>query len=87
MNINMLPRVPTRSLLRVRPRPGRTVAFSRSLSSRAGSVLGALDLPIRDGAELPGVYDGSWRGKGDVFESVCPSTGEVLARIRSVSAQ
>jgi aldehyde dehydrogenase family 7 protein A1 len=54
----------------------------RNLSARASTVLGALDIPIT--TEVPGVYDGSWGGSGDILESVCPTTGEVLARVHSV---
>jgi len=61
-----------------------TLRGARSLSTRASSILSALDIPIA-AAELPGVYDGQWYGSGEVFESVCPTTGEVLARVRSVS--
>lgn len=60
-----------------------TLLGARSLSTRASTILSALDIPIA--AELPGVYDGQWSGSGDVVESVCPTTGEVLARVRSVS--
>jgi aldehyde dehydrogenase family 7 protein A1 len=59
---------------------------SRYLSSRASAVLGALDIPTTP-IELPGVYDGEWKGSGDVFQSVCPATGEVLAHVKSVSWQ
>jgi aldehyde dehydrogenase family 7 protein A1 len=58
---------------------------ARSLSTRASAILSSLDIPV-GAAELPGVYDGQWYGSGDVLESVCPTTGEVLARVRSVSA-
>lgn len=61
-----------------------TPPLSRRLSSRATAVLSALDIPTTT-VELPGVYDGEWKGSGEVFESVCPATGEVLARIKSVS--
>ena len=60
---------------------------TRLLSTRASNVLGALEFPPAQGGEVPGVYDGVWGGSGDVFESVCPSTGEVLARVRSVSGR
>ncbi len=55
----------------------------RRLSSRASAVLGALDIPTTP-TELPGVYDGEWKGSGEVFQSVCPATGEVLANVKSV---
>ncbi|KAK7683850.1 hypothetical protein QCA50_013228 [Cerrena zonata] len=67
----------------------RTVAVTRqtakrALSTRASTILQALDIPAAT-QELPGVYDGSWKGSGEVFESVCPTTGEVIARVRSAS--
>ena len=71
--------LPRRTLARVRT----AHVSSRALSSRASAVLGALDIPTAQ--EVPGVYDGAWSGSGDVFESVCPATGEVLARVQSVS--
>ena len=55
----------------------------RNLSTRASTILGALDIPCN--AEVPGVYDGKWGGSGDILETVCPTTGEVLARVQSVS--
>ena len=57
---------------------------ARALSSRASTVLSAVGIPT-DG-DLPGVYYGEWVGSGDILESVCPATGEVLARVRCVSA-
>ena len=59
---------------------GHTV---RALSTRASEVLSGLS--INSTTELSGVYDGQWRGSGDVQESVCPTTGEVLARVRTAS--
>ena len=46
-------------------------------------MLGALDIPTTP-TELPGVYDGEWKGSGDILQSVCPTTGEVLAHVKSV---
>ncbi|KAH8986932.1 NAD-aldehyde dehydrogenase [Lactarius hatsudake] len=60
------------------------IAYTRRLSSRASSVLGALDIPTTP-SELPGVYDGEWKGSGDILQSVCPTTGEVLAHVKSAS--
>ncbi|KAF8579064.1 NAD-aldehyde dehydrogenase [Ramaria rubella] len=52
------------------------------LSTRASDVLSRLHiLPTNE--EIPGIYDGEWKGTGEVFESVCPSTRETLARVRS----
>jgi len=56
----------------------------RSLSTRASRVLSALDLPTD--SVIPGVYDGQWKGSGEVVESKCPATGEVIGRIRTVSS-
>jgi aldehyde dehydrogenase family 7 protein A1 len=62
-----------------------TVPVARPLSSRAAAVLKALDLPT-DGQPISGVYDGAWGGSGPVVETTCPATGEVLARVITVSA-
>ncbi|TFK53127.1 NAD-aldehyde dehydrogenase [Heliocybe sulcata] len=62
------------------------LARSRGLSSRASTVLSSLDIPTAS-QELPGVYDGSWKGSGDIFESTCPTTGEVLARVKSAAPE
>ena len=61
------------------------VHFTRSLSSRATNILSSLGISTKD--EIPGVYDGKWRGSGDIFSSVCPTTGEVLARVKTASPQ
>ena len=58
---------------------------TRSLSNRASTVLSSLGISSTD--DIPGVYDGQWRGSGDLLTSVCPTTGEVLARVRSASPQ
>ncbi|KAF8830304.1 hypothetical protein HHX47_DHR2000699 [Lentinula edodes] len=60
---------------------GIRVHLKRRLSSRASGILSALNIPLNK--ELSGVYDGQWKGSGEVIESVCPTTGEVLARIRT----
>ena len=56
---------------------------TRHLSTRAATILNALDLSTN--VEIPGVYDGSWGGSGDLLESKCPTTGEVLGRVKTVS--
>ncbi|KAI0752704.1 NAD-aldehyde dehydrogenase [Daedaleopsis nitida] len=61
----------------------RRAPYTRGLSSRASTILHALD--IRTEAELPGVYDGEWAGSGEILESVCPTTGEVLARVKTAT--
>ncbi|KAJ6511341.1 NAD-aldehyde dehydrogenase [Mycena vitilis] len=58
---------------------------SRSLSTRAANVLSALDIPTT--GEVCGVYDGEWKGSGDVISSVCPTSGEVLARVKTASPE
>ena len=58
--------------------------LARSLSSRASTVLTALDIPTSAAEPIPGVYDGQWTGSGEVLESVCPATGEILARVHGV---
>jgi len=47
-------------------------------------VLGALDIPTTP-TELHGVYDGEWKGSGDILRSICPTTGEVLAHVKTAS--
>jgi len=59
--------------------------YARQLSLRAAAVLSAVDLPI-SGEEIPGLYDGQWRGTGDAVKSICPTTGEVLASVTTVRA-
>ncbi|KAJ7094026.1 NAD-aldehyde dehydrogenase [Mycena belliarum] len=61
------------------------LASTRSLSSRASNVLSALDIPTA--GEVCGVYDGEWKGTGDLVSSVCPTTGEVLARVKTASPE
>ncbi|THH14836.1 hypothetical protein EW146_g5560 [Bondarzewia mesenterica] len=63
---------------------GALLTRRRLLSSRATAVLSALDIPTT-GQQLDGVYDGEWKGSGDILESVCPTTGEVLAQVKSAS--
>ncbi|KAJ6588428.1 NAD-aldehyde dehydrogenase [Mycena capillaripes] len=58
---------------------------SRSLSSRATNVLSALDIPTT--GDICGVYDGEWKGSGDLVSSVCPTTGEILARVKTASPE
>ena len=71
-------------LLRLPPRrPTGLVIRPRCLSSRAQRVLSALDLPIDD-QPISGVFDGEWYGRGDLLESFCPATGEVIGRVRGV---
>ncbi|KAI0317811.1 NAD-aldehyde dehydrogenase [Amylostereum chailletii] len=65
---------------------GRARPLSRALSTRASTILSALDIPTTP-TEINGVYDGEWKGSGEPFESVCPTTGEVLARVKSASPQ
>lgn len=59
----------------------------RVLSSRASSILSSLNIPTASaGGVVPGVYDGgTWGGSGEPITSKCPSTGEVLARVATVS--
>lgn len=61
------------------------VQLIRGLSSRASTILSSLDISTTD--EVPGVYDGQWRGSGEVITSICPTTGEILARVKTASPQ
>ncbi|KAI0826342.1 Aldehyde/histidinol dehydrogenase [Irpex lacteus] len=75
-----------RTALRASSRVARTRGhLSRLLSTRASTVLNALDLTPSSNGTVSGVYDGQWSGSGDVLESVCPSTGEVLAYVQGAS--
>ncbi|KIM52006.1 hypothetical protein SCLCIDRAFT_1224105 [Scleroderma citrinum Foug A] len=56
---------------------------TRNLSSRASNILNSLEIPLS--SEIPGVYDGQWKGSGDILESVCPTTGELLARVQAAA--
>lgn len=47
--------------------------LKRSLSSRASGILSAFN--ILANKEVDGVYDGQWKGSGEVVESKCPTTG------------
>jgi len=67
----------------LRSRAPRGMRLTRALSSRAANILSSLSIPTS--GEVPGVYDGEWKGSGDVMESVCPTTGEVLARVKSAT--
>ncbi|KAJ7291180.1 succinate-semialdehyde dehydrogenase [Mycena rebaudengoi] len=58
---------------------------TRSLSSRASNILSSLDIPTS--GEISGVYDGTWKGSGDIISSVCPTTGEVIAQIKTASPE
>ncbi|KAF8532046.1 hypothetical protein JB92DRAFT_1797486 [Gautieria morchelliformis] len=55
-------------------------------SSRASTVLSALEFPGTSD-EIPGVYDGEWKGTGEIIESVCPSTKEIIGRVRSCTPE
>lgn len=80
----MLPHRAGSSSLRRSLRTLRSSRFARDLSTRATAVLSALDIPTAP-VELEGVYDGTWKGSGEVIQSRCPTTGEVLARVKTVS--
>ncbi|CAE6492884.1 unnamed protein product [Rhizoctonia solani] len=54
------------------------------LSTRATKILSALDIAT-DGKEVHGVYDGKWGGSGEPLVSVCPSTGETLAKVTTAT--
>ncbi|WVR09739.1 hypothetical protein IAU60_006815 [Kwoniella sp. DSM 27419] len=64
-----------------------TAKGTRALSTRSSNVLSALGLPTDNTQTIDGVFDGEWKGSGEIIESKCPATGEVLARIRSASVQ
>ncbi|KAF7440052.1 hypothetical protein PC9H_000394 [Pleurotus ostreatus] len=57
----------------------------RGLSTRASDILTSLG--ISSTTEVSGVYDGKWGGSGELMQSVCPTTGEVLARVKTATPQ
>lgn len=57
----------------------------RALSTRASTILSSVGISTTD--EISGVYDGDWRGSGDILTSTCPTTGETLARVRTASPE
>jgi len=61
------------------------IPLTRGLSSRASSILSSLDISTTD--EISGVYDGQWRGSGEIIASCCPTTGETLARVKTATPQ
>lgn len=61
------------------------IHLTRGLSSRASTILSSLDISTTD--EVSGVYDGQWRGSGEIITSRCPTTGETLARVKTATPQ
>ncbi|KAF8892942.1 NAD-aldehyde dehydrogenase [Infundibulicybe gibba] len=59
--------------------------ITRGLSSRASPILSSLGISTTE--EIPGLYDGEWRGSGDIITSICPTTGEILARVKTATPQ
>jgi aldehyde dehydrogenase family 7 protein A1 len=61
------------------------IHLTRGLSSRASTILSSLGISTKD--EVSGVYDGQWRGSGEILTSCCPTTGETLARVKTATPQ
>ncbi|KAF8240959.1 NAD-aldehyde dehydrogenase [Tricholoma matsutake] len=61
------------------------IYLTRGLSSRASTILSSLGISTTN--ELSGVYDGQWRGSGEIITSCCPTTGETLARVKTATPQ
>lgn len=59
--------------------------LTRVLSTRASAILSSVGIPTT--GEIAGVYDGQWKGSGDLFPSICPTTGETLATVRTASPE
>ncbi|KAF5355393.1 hypothetical protein D9757_012547 [Collybiopsis confluens] len=78
LNFNTM--ITARQAIRI---PVKTRTLSRLLSTRASEILSALNLSTTN--EINGVYDGEWKGSGEIQESVCPTTGEILARVKTAS--
>ncbi|KAK7050018.1 hypothetical protein VNI00_005449 [Paramarasmius palmivorus] len=60
-------------------------SLKRNMSTRAAGVLSALNIPTT--GEINGVFDGEWKGSGEVMQSLCPTTGEVLARVKTATPE
>ena len=65
--------------------PASARRLTRVLSTRASTILTSVGLPTT--GELSGVYDGQWKGSGDLVPSICPTTGETLASVRTASPE
>ncbi|KAF7292876.1 NAD-aldehyde dehydrogenase [Mycena indigotica] len=65
--------------------PALHLQTRRNISTRAANILSALDIPTS--SEVNGVFDGEWKGAGDVVETICPTTGEVLAHVKTASPE
>jgi len=83
LSVCIIPQTTMTAIRFLRAHLPRSGFIYRGLSTRASRVLSALDLPVD--SVIPGVYDGQWKGSGEVVESKCPATGEVIGRIRTVS--
>ncbi|GAA5882085.1 hypothetical protein JCM1840_007547 [Sporobolomyces johnsonii] len=59
---------------------------SRSLSTRAASVLSSLQLST-SGSPIPGVFNSRWTGSGPLQQSNNPATGEVLGQVQTASPE
>ncbi|KAF8153233.1 NAD-aldehyde dehydrogenase [Crassisporium funariophilum] len=57
--------------------------LTRVLSTRASTILSSVGIPTT--GEVSGVYDGEWKGSGEVVSSTCPTTGEILARVKTAT--
>ena len=60
----------------------RIRVIRRGLSNRVAGILSSLNIP--DPTQIPGVYDGEWKGSGEILNSVCPTTGELIGSVCSV---
>jgi aldehyde dehydrogenase family 7 protein A1 len=69
----------TRNAVKIQGR----ASVTRAVSTRASKILSSLG--ISSEGEVHGVYDGQWRGSGEIMVSTCPTTGEELAHIRTAS--
>lgn len=91
LHYTLLETTTTTSILKTMIVARRTISrlnithLTRGLSSRASNILSSLGISTTE--ELSGVYDGEWRGSGEIFKSVCPTTGETLARVKTATPQ
>jgi aldehyde dehydrogenase family 7 member A1 len=77
----------THSRLRPTQNYSRWIALGsshkRAISTQARGILDALDLSTTELNQ--GVFDGEFKGSGDIIDSINPSTGEILGRVIGAS--
>lgn len=50
--------------------------------TRIKEIFEGVGLPLN--TTIPGVFNGSWGGKGDIIEAIDPTTNQVISKIQTV---